>query len=184
MAKRWMLVIDEYEGVVKNAVNMLSGYLSGMVSYILPVKYTRDMTEQEYAENNIIAVGKGKTHSILKAYETQGLLSVPNAEEGYAIYVGKTPNVDEGQTIAIAGADEKGVLYGCMQFINEYCGDVLYRGADIWKTDCFEYPLEKALPEWKSSSYPEIKTRAIWTWGFVIYGVLFLIGVHSRVNTL
>ena len=24
------------------------------------------MTEQEYAENNIIAVGKGKTHSILK----------------------------------------------------------------------------------------------------------------------
>ena len=64
MAKRWMLVIDEYEGIVKNAVNMLSGYLSGMVSYILPVKYTRDMTEHEYAENNIIAVGKGKTHSI------------------------------------------------------------------------------------------------------------------------
>lgn len=169
MAKRWMLVIDEYEGVVKNAVNMLSGYLSGMVSYILPVKYTQDMTEQEYAENNIIAVGKGKTHSILKAYETQGLLSVPNAEEGYAIYVGKTPNVDEGQTIAIAGADEKGVLYGCMQFINEYCGDVLYKRGYLWGERFFENALERELTEWRVCEVPAVKTRALWTWGYVIY---------------
>ena len=70
MAKRWMLVIDEYEEIVKNAVNMLSGYLSGVVSYILPVKYTRDMTEQEYAENNIIAVGKGKTHFEILKFRT------------------------------------------------------------------------------------------------------------------
>ena len=34
---RWILAIESYEGVQKNAVNMLSGYLSGLLSYTLPV---------------------------------------------------------------------------------------------------------------------------------------------------
>ena len=34
---RWILAIESYEGVQKNAVNMLSGYLSGLLSYPLPV---------------------------------------------------------------------------------------------------------------------------------------------------
>lgn len=165
--KRWILVVDEYEGIRKNAVNMLSGYISGLLSYVLPVRNVYSLTDTERNEYDIIAVGRCATHPILEDLEKSGLLELPNHAEGYSVYVGKTDG--DRQMIAIAGVDDQGVLYGCMQFINEYCGDVLYRGADIWMTDCFKYPLEKALPEWKSSSYPEIKTRAIWTWGFVIY---------------
>lgn len=169
MAKRWLLVVDTYEGVNKNAVDMLSGYLSGLVSYTLPVRYANELSEEERKESNIIAVGRIETHSILSSYARQGLFTVPKQEEGYAVFVGKTPETDEGQTIAIAGADEKGVLYGCMQFIGEYCGAVLYQKADIWSRKCFENPLERVLPEWQTSGYPAVKTRAIWTWGYVIY---------------
>ena len=115
MAKRWLLVVDAYEGVNKNAVDMLSGYLSGLVSYTLPVRYANELSEEERKESNIIAVGRIETHSILSAYERQGLFTVPKQEEGYAVFVGKTPETDEGQTIAIVGSDEKGVLYGCIR---------------------------------------------------------------------
>lgn len=169
MGKRWILVIDEYKGVVKNAVNMLSGWVSGLISSPLLVKYSCDITEKEITENNIIAVGSCKTNTILSAYEKEGLLSVPNVEEGYAIYVGKKPNAEESQTVAIAGADDKGVLYGCMQFMSEYCGDTLYKRGYLFGETFFENPLERELPEWKVSTSPAIKTRALWTWGHVIY---------------
>ena len=169
MSKRWILIVDEYEGIKKNAVNMLSGYVSGLISYVLPVKSVSSITETDVKENNVIAVGSCKTHPILSAYEKQGLLTLPKQAEGYAVYVGKTGEDEEAQTIAIAGTDDKGVLYGCMQFINEYCGDVLYQKADLWNAKCFKNSLERPLPEWKISTYPAIKTRAIWTWGYVIY---------------
>lgn len=169
MEKRWLLVVDNYDGIRKNAVNMLSGFVSGLISYVLPVRYACDITEKEINENNIIAVGSCKTHPILSAYEKKGLLSVPNEEEGYSIFVGKTPNAEEGQTIAIAGADEKGVLYGCMQFIGEYCGDILYKDGYICGANFFENPLERELNTWKVNVVPAVKTRALWTWGYVIY---------------
>ena len=169
MEKRWLLVVDNYEGIRKNAVNMLSGFLSGLISYVLPVKHVCDITEKEISENNIIAVGECKTHSVLSAYEKKGLLCVPDKAEGYAIFVGKKPNAEGGQTIAIAGADDNGVLYACMQFISEYCGDVLYRNGYLWDEKFFDAPLEKELNEWQVSGSPAVKTRAIWTWGYVIY---------------
>ena len=169
MAKRWILLVDEYTGIQKNAVNMLSGYISGLISYVLPVKKLENVTDEELKEYNVIAVGCCETHPILAAYEKRGLLTLPKHSEGYAVYVGMTGVDEETQTVAIAGVDDRGVLYGCMQFINEYCGDVLYNKADLWSGKCFENPFEKALPEWRISTYPAIKTRAIWTWGYVIY---------------
>ena len=165
---RWILAIESYEGVQKNAVNMLSGYLSGLLSYTMPVRYAQTLSAQELEEYNVIAVGRCEKHPILLTYEKQRLLTLPKEEEGYAIYVGDTQE-DEKQTIAIAGVDEKGVLYGCMQFIGEYCGNTLYKKGDLWKTNFFDFPLERTLPKWSVSTYPAVKTRAIWTWGYVMY---------------
>lgn len=166
--KRWILVIDSYQGIQKNAINMLSGFLSGMIAYTLPVRFTHTLSAQEIAENNLIAVGCGKTHSFLLDYQKQGLLTLPKQAEGYAIYIGEIEN-GETQTIAIAGTDEKGVLYGCMQFINEYCGNKICENGDLWNTNFFNTLLERPLPKWSVSTYPAVKTRAIWTWGYVIY---------------
>ena len=169
MEKRWLLVVDNYEGIRKNAVNMLSGWISGLISYELIVKYACEITEKEIKENNIIAVGSCKTNSILSAYEKEGLISVPNKEESYSIFVGKMSNSEDGQTIAIAGADDKGVFYGCMQFMGEYCGDRLYKSGDLFGERFFENLLERDLPEWRVVASPAVKTRALWTWGHVIY---------------
>ena len=168
MAKRWILVIDNYNGIQKNAINMLAGYISGLISYVLPVKYINEVLEEDCKENNIIAVGRCETHSLLKSFEEMGLISVPKAEESCAIFVGKVPQMQDKEVIAIAGEDERGVLYGCMQFINEYCNDILCKyeyGGDRY----FDNLMEKDIREWKISSAPAIRTRAIWTWGHVIY---------------
>ena len=166
--KRWILAIDTYAGIQKNAINMLSGFLSGLISYTLPVRYVQKLSSEEIKENNIIAVGCCETHPILSDYKQQGLLAPPKKEEGYSIYVGETDKNDS-QTIAIAGADEKGVLYGCMQFLGEYCGSKLYEKGDLWSGKFFDFPLEKRLPKYNISTYPAVKNRAIWTWGYVIY---------------
>ena len=169
MEKRWLLVVDHYEGIRQNAVDMLSGFVSGLISYVLPIKLVENITQTDLVENNIIAVGSCETHAVLSAYAKKGLLNVPKAAEGYAVYVGKTPETENAQTIAIAGADEKGILYGCMQFMGEYCGDTLYKKGYLWGEKFFENPLERELTEWKVSAVPAVKTRAIWTWGYVIY---------------
>ena len=137
--KRWLLVVDEYEGIRKSAVNFLCGYISGLISYVLPVRNVNNITDKELKEYNVIAVGRCVTHPLLADCENHGLLEVPNVSEGYGIYVGKVDGNGEDRIIAISGFDDNGVLYGCMQFINEYCGNVLFRRADIWKSDCFKY---------------------------------------------
>jgi len=165
---RWVLVTDYYEGIQKNAVNMLSGFVSGLLSYTLPVRMAKDLSSAELEGSNIIAVGCCEAHPLLLDYQSRGLLDIPDKEEGYSVYVGSAGQ-DGAQTIAIASNDERGVLYGCMQFIGEYCGDRLHEGKYIWDEKYFDAPLERQIPEWRASSAPAVKTRAVWTWGCVMY---------------
>ena len=67
---------------------------------------------------------------------------MPSESEGYAIFVGKTTDDEENQTIAIAGYDESGLLYGCMHFISEYCNDIIYKQKYIWNEICYKNQLE------------------------------------------
>ena len=173
MEKRWILVIDGYEGIRKNAINMFNGYIAGLVSYVLPIKMVSELTQDDIKENNIIAVGSVNTHSVLSSYAKLNLIDVPNKEESYSIFVGKPNKEDkddeETYTIAIAGYDDNGVLYGCMEFINSYLGDYIHRNGYVWGEKHYKNILERKLNEFKCSNYPKLKTRAIWTWGYVIY---------------
>ena len=62
MEKRWILVIDEYEGVRKNAINMFNGYIAGLVSYVLPIKMVGELSEDDIKENTERAVFVLKKH--------------------------------------------------------------------------------------------------------------------------
>ena len=98
MQKSWMLVIDGYDGVCKSAINILSGYISGVIEKVLQVKYVKDLTTKDSLNYNLIIVGKLKTNRILNSLSELGVLSVPNKAEGYAIFVGKMPNSQDCQT--------------------------------------------------------------------------------------
>ena len=45
---RWILLVDNYEGISQKAVNMLSGVISGYLKYVLPVKYINNVRSEAY----------------------------------------------------------------------------------------------------------------------------------------
>ena len=169
MEKRWCLVFDEYENLSKMAINMLSGTISGYLDYVLPVKALDSVSEKTFEESNLIIVGKTKNNRLLEFCKKAGLISVPEKTEGYSIYVGESPWGQEGQIIAIAGYDDSGILYGCADFCNKYCGNILYKEGYLYDKPFFDDRFDRKLTKWQISSAPAVKTRAIWTWGHVIY---------------
>lgn len=67
--------------------------------------------------------------------------------------------------VYIEGFDDAGVLYGCIDFFNQYVSKLEYPNDDRYRINCFENP----LPNGEHSSYPAVKNRGLWTWGHVIY---------------
>ena len=169
MKNRWILVIDRYDGIVKKAVNMLAGAVSGYIKYVLPVKLIEEVTDDEIKNNKIITVGCVDTNRLLKLCSDKGNLTAPEAKESYSIFVGENLLNPDLQMIAIAGADDQGVLYGCMQFLNKYMGEVICRNGDMWSETFYQTLLDRPLPEFKTYDCPAIAHRALWTWGHVIY---------------
>ena len=165
MEPRWCIYTDAKEDTARAGIDLLAGALAEYFPYVLPVRFTEEKT----AEENTVAVGLAATNPLLKRCAALGLLSVPQKSEGYAIYVGEHPLKKGRQLIAIAGNDEKGVLYGCVDFCNKYLGKFaypcLYPLGDGFHTRVFE----GVLPTWLYTASPAIPRRAIWTWGHVIY---------------
>ena len=164
MKKRWIIVVDEYEGLKEKAIEIISGTVSGYVKYVLPTKRIDAISDDEIKKFNIITLGQIKDNRILQLCEKSGNLNVPCQQEGYSIYVGASPLDAESQIIAIAGYDDAGVLYGCIDFCNKYCGHTVYQRGDLFGENYFDEPFNVEMPSWKYSVSPAIKTRAIWTW--------------------
>jgi len=169
MKKCWLLVSDSYMGLEKYGVDMLAKAVAGYIPYVLPVKTYKDVSEKELQENNIIFVGKKGANATLCTYEEKGLVNVPDKAEGYSVYVGESVYNPEAQGIAIVGNDEHGVLYGCVDFCNKYFGYHLHLNGGLCEETYFESVFGNKLAKWQTSVAPAVKTRAIWTWGHVIY---------------
>ena len=169
MKKSPILVLDRYEGITKKAANLLSGSLASFMGYeTLPVLLYSEITEEMYSQNTLIAVGRVDCHPLLAKCAPLAGMQVPEKAEGYAIFVGKSPLAEDTDIILIAGADESGVLYGCMDFCNKYLS-LLGEQGYIFKTKNYENILAKNLVPFSLSTAPAIPTRAIWTWGHMIY---------------
>ena len=167
MEKRWILIVEKYENIEKNAINMLYGVLASHLDYVLPIKLADKVTEEELKDNNIIVVSKN--NAIVKKCIEQNKITLPTQKEGYALYVGGSIYEIDNQMIVIAGADAAGVLYGCMDFCNQYLGDVVYEGKDLWTDATYDDVFENKLNPLVKATAPAVKRRAIWTWGHMIY---------------
>ena len=169
MEKPFVLVTDRYQGLSKKGVNLLAGTLASHLGYtVLPVLSYEKTTDALLSESTVIAVGRTETHPILKKYAERGILCVPDAENGYAIHVGKDIENEEKSIILIAGADELGVLYACTDFCNKYLARLSLEGW-YYRDGHFKQLLDGGLFPFSLSTEPRIPTRAIWTWGHMIY---------------
>ena len=169
MEKRWILLTNHYEGIEKNAINMLYAEISGHIQYVLPIKSTHSVTEKELTESNVIIVGKADTNHLIEDCQNRKIIQIPQKNEGYSVYVGDSIFCDENQMIVISGYGAPGVLYGCMDFCNKYLGDIIYANKDIWTDETYDKPFDNRLNPWLINTAPAIKRRAVWTWGHVIY---------------
>lgn len=160
---RWMIITDEYCGIKKRAVNMLAGELGAQLDYVLPVKAEADVSDSDINNNHIIVIGEGG--KMFDALLLRGALTLPRGKEAYSVYAGKE---GEKQIIAVLGGGERGVLYGCMDLLNRFFGERLSR-LGITIRDFLNTPTDFDGVEWQKSSCPAIETRAIWSWGHVIY---------------
>jgi len=94
----------------------------------------------------------------------------------------------ENDTVIIEGFDDAGVLYGCVDFYNKYIIPCAYddpeknRGAGHYWRNIFE----KELTDFTCISAPSVRSRGIWTWGYVIYDYRGFIDhmVKLKMNTL
>ena len=169
MKKPFALITDRYSGTTKQAVHLLSSALQSKMGYaVLPVLTYDGAEEDLWQSHTVLAVGCIESHPILKKYADLGLLDVPKKAEGYAVYVGRDPLREENDVALIAGHDESGVLYGCADFIGRYLALLSLQGY-MFETAHFERLLEKDLPPYTACEAPRIGTRAIWTWGHMIY---------------
>ena len=152
MEHRWILTFDRYDGLCAKAVNIISKEISSHIGYVLPVKEFAALTASEKKNCDVFHVGLSEE----LPREAENISAVPQKPEGYLIYAGKSRFCKYRRMLEIIGRDERGLLYGCVDFINKYAKDVAFAdGAPIGEINV--------------SAAPAVKTRAVWTWGHVIY---------------
>ena len=163
MSAKWMIETNSYEGLCKQAVNMVSAAVSDLVDHVIPVVLPGDEARFERSEYQRILL------ALAGEDLPAGLVEIPDKAEGYGIYVGVDPEDPQKQMVLICGRDEAGLFYGCVDFANRYCGAQLLGKQDMWKKDFFVTPMGRNLPEWKVSCAPSVGRRGIWTWGHMIF---------------
>ena len=169
-AKKWLISYENEFQTLRYAVDFLQEELSKRVGYNVPCLLEDKITANDATEYNLIHVGTAQNERRIKNFLDGETVSVPDHEEGYALSVNP---IDENgnQEIFIVGRTPVGVLYGVMQFVNEYFSHDLYYTKKYRITDkrFFNAPASEPFPAYQVSSAPSVKERGLWTWGHVIY---------------
>ena len=157
-------------GIQKKAVEILSTFLLDYTfEYPICLEYDSDA---DYSRYRCIYIGTKESNTYIKEHSSVCL----DKEEGYFIQV-------KDNTVVIEGYDDKGVLYGCVDFYNKYLLKCEYAS----KID-FDFPdlLGNPFEDFELKSSPMIQNRGIWTWGHVIYDYKGFIDnmVKLKMNTL
>ena len=153
MEHGWILTFDKYSGLAAKAADLISKEISSRIDYVLPAKEFALLTAKEKETCDIVLLGISGGEA---ARSVETALRAPEIPDGYSIYAGESVFGNGRRMIAIAGSDERGLLYGCVDFINKHSANVGFSAG-------------APMAEIVISEAPAIKTRAVWTWGHVIY---------------
>ena len=168
---RWVIVTESFSGLLRKGVELLHKTVADQYKDFLSV-YTMDELEAGTLENcNVILLGKNPAAPIQKLI-TDGKLTPCSRPQGYSAKIIENPWNTDKQMVVIAGHDDHGAVYGCVDFCNQYCGYHIYkcgRYVDSITTGYFDTPFHEKLPQWSQISAPDVQDRGIWTWGHTIY---------------
>lgn len=152
--KNNMIVYGKYAGVQKQAIEQLSKTILEYTGVIPVAVSAADFQETENTRYFFIGTKTDNPHikNIPAALESK--------QEAYSIQVAD-------DTVWIAGSDDGGVLYGCIDFYDKYLVQAQNRHLHLptYFIDLFA----EGLPDFKLVSAPSIQNRGLWTWGHVIY---------------
>jgi len=168
---RWVIIAENYEGLIRKGLGLLNKAVMDFYSDYLSVFTMDDIEEGILEECNLIIVGKNDS-PIIRELIGKNAITPCLKPQGYTALVSDSVWNPEKQMAVIAGADEYGTLYGCVDFCNRYCGSEVYRSGlviDDLHKEYFETPFKKKIPEWSITTAPAVAERGIWTWGHVIY---------------
>jgi hypothetical protein len=167
----WIVIYGEYTGLEKKAIGFVNGAVYDLYKNYLSFYSAEQVGEDALRENNLIIIGTMQSNKIIDSLICEGKLEPPKRAQGYSVTVTDSAFAKDRQMMVIAGYDEAGVLYGAVDFINKYCGNIIYKNgvAPMEYAAYFRSPFVGKAPEWKAVSSPDVETRAIWTWGHCIY---------------
>ena len=168
---RWVIVTESYSGLLRKGVDLLHKTVADMYKSFLSV-YTMDDLETGILEScNVILLGKNSAAPIQKLIQ-DGNMKPCTKPQGYSAVVSDSVWNPDKQMVVIAGNDDHGAVYGCVDFCNQYCGYLIYkcgRYANSMAAGYFDTPFHEKLPKWSNISSPDVLDRGIWTWGHTIY---------------
>ncbi len=89
--------------------------------------------------------------------------------EGYLVKFREHPYNWGRRMILITSETERGLLYGCVDFVNKYLPKAAQAHQHNPKHYYFLNPFEEGFGDAAYISEPSIRERGLWTWGHVIY---------------
>ena len=151
--KKIIIIYGELSnGVQKKAIEVLSELLLDYTnSYTACYKYG---DKYDLSDCVPVYIGTKSNNAYIKLNSQKQL----SHSEEYSISV-------KNNTVIIEGNDDSGVLYGCIDFYNNYLVKNEYPHDDRYRIN----PIDFDFPDYEYSSYPSVSDRGIWTWGHVIY---------------
>ncbi|MBE6570696.1 MAG: hypothetical protein E7656_00410 [Ruminococcaceae bacterium] len=148
-----IIVFGKYRGIQENAINYLSELIFDYTGTVPACVSSSEYLAKENAR--CFFVGTLNDNMQIKNISNNRLC---NAEE-YRI------KITDGN-VYIEGYDDGGVLYGCLDFYNEY----LMKQEKTQSSDPYiTNPFDSDFVEFDFSACPSVKNRGLWTWGHVVY---------------
>lgn len=176
---RWKIIIGEYTGVEKFALEELYREVQSCLPYVVEVRAAGSMMESELDEHCIL-LGTPQNNPLLGKLLEKQSISLPEHTEGFTAACFPAPWDSTMRGLIIAGQTGAGVLYGVETFIsqvvpalrgkagqaNESSGEASRADRNgIEKTCCW---LDNTADFYLCEA-PRLRLRGIWTWGYVIY---------------
>ncbi|MBE6645500.1 MAG: hypothetical protein E7612_09045 [Ruminococcaceae bacterium] len=168
--RKWLVVYGEYKNQQKRAVDVITRKIADIVNYVPTVRKACALSEEDREKYCLIFVGTVENNSYIKDFASEGVINIPDNEEGYAIKV-TSPDSNGKQTAIVAGGGSTGVMYGAAEFAYKHLGTVstMTHSRALSDKGFYESGLDCKMAECEVSTSPAVRDRGLWTWGHVIY---------------